>query len=116
MGLFDRLKKKPADWDSAYPAAPQFYEKPDGTPFGAITLTEGVETILPKLSRNTYAVEGTPVSEWKLVLVSTSKDAVIGEADYFSALKNMEKYVLDAKEDRLLIKGLSLAELEHLGD
>lgn len=38
MGLFDKLKgkKETADWSNAYIATPNFYGKPDGTPFGAI--------------------------------------------------------------------------------
>ena len=47
MGLFDRFKgKKTVDWSAAYTAEPKFYGRPDGTPFGAIALTEGTETIL----------------------------------------------------------------------
>lgn len=45
MGLFDRFKgKKTVDWSAAYTAEPKFYGRPDGTPFGAIALTEGTET------------------------------------------------------------------------
>lgn len=113
MGLFDKLKEI-VDWSNAYVATPHFYRKPDGTPFGAIALTEGVETILPKLPQNGYRVDGKVVSEWKLVLVSTTKDAVIGDEDYFTVLKNAEKYSLDSKKDSILVKGLSLSELESL--
>ena len=42
------------------------------------------------------------------------KDTIIGDADYFMALKNIEKYALDSKEDNILVKGLSLSELESL--
>ena len=42
------------------------------------------------------------------------KDTIIGDADYFMALKNIEKYALDSKEDSILVKGLSLSELESL--
>lgn len=54
MGLFSKFKKeKPSiDWSNAYTATPKFYGKPDGTPFGAIALTEGTETILPKTPQN----------------------------------------------------------------
>lgn len=70
--------------------------------------------VLPKTTKNEYRVEGKVVSEWKLVLVSTTKDTIIGDADYFMALKNIEKYALDSKEDTILVKGLSLSELESL--
>ena len=116
MGFFDKLKrkKKIGNWEDAYIAAPNFYEKPDGTPFGAIALTEGTETVLPKSPQNRYRVDGKAVSEWKLVFVSTTKDAVIGDADYFTALNDVEKYALDSFKDSVLVKGLSLSELESL--
>lgn len=116
MGIFDNLKgkKETVDWSNAYIATPKFYGKPDGTPFGAIALTEGTETVLPKMPQNEYRVDGKIVSEWKLVLVSTTKDTIVGDADYFTALQNVEKYALDSKKDSVLVKGLSLSELESL--
>lgn len=115
MGIFDKLKgKKTVDWSNAYIATPKFYGKPDGTPFGTIVLTEGTETILPKTPQNEYRVDGKIVSEWKLVLVSTTKDTIVGDAYYFTALQNVEKYALDSKKDSVLVKGLSLSELESL--
>lgn len=77
-------------------------------------MTEETETVLPKTPQNEYRVDGKMVSEWKLVLVSTTEDMIIGDADYFTALKNVEKYVLDSKKDSVLVKGLSLSELESL--
>ena len=107
MGLFDKLKgkKETVDWSNAYTATPKFYGKPDGTLFGAIALTEGTETVLPKTPQNEYRVDGKVVSEWKLV---------IGYVDYFTALNDVEKYALDSKKDSVLVKGLSLSELESL--
>ncbi len=115
MGLFDKLKgKKAVDWTSAYTAAPKFYEKPGVEPFGVITLTEETKTILPKFPQNQYRVDGKAVSEWKLVLVSTTKNTIVGDMEYFTALKKIEKYSLDSKQDTILVKGLSLSELESL--
>ena len=75
MSLFHkaRAEKPPVDWSRAYFAAPKFYGKPDGAPFGAIALTEGTETVLPKAPQKEYAVDGKPVADWKIVLVSTTK-------------------------------------------
>ena len=116
MGLFAQWRAKKADWSGAYVAAPQFYEGKDGTPFGAIALTEGTETVLPKLPQNRYQVDGNMVSQWRLVLVSTTKDDIVGDADYFAALEKIEKYVQDTRQDSILVKGLSLHELESLGE
>ena len=38
----------------------------------------------------------------------------LGAADYFTALNDVEKYALDSKKDSVLVKGLSLSELESL--
>lgn len=69
---------------------------------------------MPKLPQNEYRVDGKAVAEWKLVLVSTTKDAIIGDADYFTALKSIEKYSLDSKKESVLVRGLTLSELESL--
>lgn len=116
MELFDKqeTKQETNNWQDAYTAKPHFYRKPDGEIFGAISLTEGTETILPKNPQTGYQIDGKLVSEWKLVLVSISEDAVVGEVDYVSALKKAETYALDANEKFILIKGLSLAELKGL--
>ncbi len=116
MGLFDKLKGKKdvVGWGDAYNAAPKFYGKPDGSPFGAIALTEGTKTALPKNPQLEYKVDGKPVAEWRLVLVSTSKDTIIGNVDYFDALNKIEQYSLDANKNAILVKELSLTELESL--
>lgn len=116
MGLLDKLKRKKeaVDWSDAYNATPRFYERPGVAPFGAVALTEGAKTVLPKDPRAAYKVRGKPVEEWKLVLVSTSKNAVVGYTDYFAALKKAEAYALDATQDALLVRALSLTELERL--
>lgn len=116
MELFDKLKKKKefADWGNAYKAAPNFYSKPDGTPFGVFALTEKTTTILLKAPQSEYRVDGNSISDWRIMLVSISKDSVIGDIDYFTALKKAEKYVIDENDNSILIKGLSLSELESL--
>ena len=113
MGLFDKFKKKETNgWENAYKANPQFYAKDDGKPFGAFALTEGTETILPK-SPN-YAVDGNAITEYRLMLVSTTKDAVIGDVDYSVALSKLESYKLDENDNSILLRGLSLNEMEGL--
>lgn len=116
MGLFDKLKGKTekVDWSEAFKATPMFCSKPGEESFCAVTLTEEVATILPKAPREMYLVKGKVVPKWRMMLVSISRDCVIGETDYFSALKKAKKYILDSDEDHVLIRGLSLEELESL--
>lgn len=116
MSLFSKFKKeKPtADWSQAHAAEPKFYSGPDGVPFGAIALTEGTETILPTAPQTKYAVDGSPVADWRMVLVSTTKDSILGDCEYFSALKKLKPYILDSKDGSIFIKGLSLSQLESI--
>ena len=117
MGLFDRLKgKKTVDWSAAYTAEPKFYGKPDGTPFGAIALTEGTQTALPTAPQKAYQVDEKPVASWRMVLVSTTRGGVIGDADYFAVLAKAAPYQLDSREDAVLLRGLTAEELEGLAD
>ena len=61
-----------------------------------------------------YAAEGRELSEYKLVLVNTTKDGIIGECDYFDAINKLESIKLDSDNDNILVKGLSLSELAEL--
>ena len=104
MGLFDRFKgKKTVDWSAAYTAEPKFYGRPDGTPFGAIALTEGTETVLPTAPQAAYQVDGQPVAVWRMVIVSTTRGGVLGDADYFAALEKAAPYRLDGRADAVLL-------------
>ncbi len=118
MGLFGRFKKEKVsvNWNNAYTATPHFYSKQDGTVFGAVALTEGTATILPKMPHEKYSVDGKQITEWRLMLVSTTKDDIIGDCDYFTAINKLEKYILDFNEKKILVKDLSLDELEKVAE
>ncbi len=92
MGLFDKFKKKENnDWENAYVGNPNFYNGKDGKPFGAFALTEDTLTSFPKNPRLLYKVDNTEVDEWKLVLVSTTNNGVLGDIDYYEAIKYINK-------------------------
>ena len=118
MGLFNKLKGKKdnIDWSDAYIATPSFYEKSDGCPFGAFPLTEGVKTVLPLNPQLRYKIDEKTVQDWRLVLVSTTKNMIIADVDYFVALNKLNKYSLDNDNDTILLKGLSLEELETFSE
>ena len=97
------------DWSQAYVAAPRFFTRPDGRLFG-------IETILPKLPQNRYHPNGHDVGEWRILLYSKTKGDVIGDTDFFAAMRRLGigGYILDENETHFLIRGLSLTELDAL--
>lgn len=105
-----------ADWSNAYAADPHYYEKPDGGVFGVFAMNEGIETILPKLPHERYRVDGMPVTEWRILLYSRTKGDVIGDTDFYDAMRRLVTggYLLDENEENVLIQGLTLTELDAL--
>lgn len=115
MGLFDKFKKKENnDWENAYVGNPNFYNDKDGKLFGAFALTEGTLTSFPKNPKLLYKVDNIEVDEWKLMLVSTTNNVILGDIDYYDAIKKLMKYVIDENDNNILIKGLSLEELNEV--
>ena len=120
MGLLDKWKSKgvpkaaPADWDNAFKANVNCYGKEGEEPFGALVLTEDTPTILPKEPWKQYALDGRPLTDWKLVLVSITKKGVVGIIDYAAAMEKLTAYLWDQRQDCVLTWGLSLAQLETL--
>lgn len=115
MGLFDKFKKKETnDWESAYVGKPNFYYGKDGKPFGVFVLTEGTLTSFSKNPRLFYKVDNTEVDEWKLMLVSITNNGILGDIDYYDAIKKLMKYVIDENDNNILIKKLSLEELNEV--
>ena len=115
MGLFDKFKKKDNNvWSNAYTGKPNFYKGNDGKPFGAFGLTENTLTSLPKNPKALYKIDNTEVAEWKLMFVSTTNNGVLGDIDYYKAINKLMKYVIDEKDNNILIRGLSLKELNEV--
>ena len=115
MGFLDKFKKVDNNlWGEAYKAQPQIYGKPDGSIMGAIALTEGTLTVIPKNPKLLYKVDGKMIEEWNLALVSTTEDSVIATVDYYSFLIKLTDYVIDEDENSLLIKALSIDEIKEI--
>jgi len=128
MGFFDKLRgkaEKPetangapaasaANWEGAFKATAQFYAKPGAPTLGALTLTETVETILPKDPTGLRAPNGQAAEEWELVLVSTTKQTVIGVLSYAAAMERLKPYIQGERDGLVLTRGLTLAQLEGL--
>lgn len=126
MGLFDKFKVKkepkaaqpPAEpqavWDNAFRANINFYQKEGAAPFGAVVLTEGVETALPVAPWEKHGLDGKPVQDWKLVLVSTTRQGIMGMLDYRTVMEKLAPYLQDRQGGLMLTRGLSLRQLEGL--
>ena len=126
MGLFDRFKGQkgtegpkapeaaPEVWENAFKANINFYGKEGEETFGALVLTEGTETILPTAPWEKYGLDGRPVADWRLVLVSITRQGILGMLDYRTAMEKLGPYIQDRREGLVLTGGLSLGELERL--
>lgn len=69
-----------------------------------------VETILPKSPGTTRAPNSQTADEWKLVLVSTTKQTVIDMLPYAAAMERLKPYIQAERNGQVL----TLAELEGL--
>ncbi len=113
MGLFNK-KKKIDVWEDAYKAKPHFYKQSDGSVFGAMSLTEGVKTMFLKQPQIHFEVEGQRISQWRIALISTTNDSMIGQMDYGTCLKKLQPYILAEDSNFILVRGLTLDELKSL--
>ena len=113
MGLFNK-KKKIDVWEDAYTATPHFYKQSDGSVFGAMSLTEGVKTMFLKQPQIHFEVEGQRISQWRIALIDATNDSMIGDMDYFMALKKLQPYILAEDSNFILVRGLTLDELKSL--
>ena len=126
MGLFDRFKGQkgtegpkapeaaPEVWENAFKANINFYGKEGEETFGALVLTEGTETILPTTPWEKYGLDGKPVADWRLVLVSITDQGIIGMLDYRTAMEKLGPYIQDRRGGLVLPRGLSLQEMKGL--
>ena len=103
-----------ADWEEAYTAKAKMFSMPDGRVFGGFAITEATRTVLPKDPKSTILDDGNTVDDWKVVLVSLTNRDALGDCDYYKTLAKLESFVLDSNETSILIRGLSLKELEKL--
>lgn len=108
------FKRKKQLWDTAYIAKPNFYTDQNGSIFGAFALTENTTTILPNNPQRNYQVDGKSVTDWRLVFVSTTEDAILFELNYFEAFTCLEEYIIDHDSKSTLIKGLSFEEIRSI--
>lgn len=103
-----------ADWEDAYTPTAKMFSMPDGNVFGGFAISEATRTVLPKDPESRFLNDENTVKDWRMVLVSLTNDCALGDCDYYKTLAKLETFVIDSNEDSILIKGLSLKELEKL--
>lgn len=126
MGLFGLGKRQPEKeapsqeetvrrWKNAYRASAQIYQKKGSEALlGNCTLTEDVDTLLPLCPQRQQAVNGRPVPEWILSIVSITENRILGQLEYQEAMKRLLPFSLAKSEDCILIRAMTHQELDGL--
>lgn len=117
MGIF---KKKTSTndelnalWKDAYRANPRVYQK-DDTVIVAFALTETADSLFPLVPEKQWAIEGKTIDKWIISMVSLTKDEVLGQIEYHQAMERLKPYFLAEKDGWVLIRGLTLDEMESM--
>ena len=110
--LFEMDSKPDDTWSEAYEANPHVFELEDGGLLVSFTLTETVDTIMPIAPETQYAIEGETISRWVIVFFSLSKDDNLGILEYHEALELLQPYIQETRGSNILVRGLSLEEME----
>ena len=115
MGADHSDDTEPDDmWSQAYEANPHVFELDNGGLMVSFTFSETVDTILPVAPETLYEIEGETISLWALTFVSLTKEENLGFLEYHKALKQLQPYIVETRGDHILVRGLSLAEMEHI--
>lgn len=115
MGADHSDDTEPDDmWSQAYEANPHVFELDNGGLMVSFTFSETVDTILPVAPETLYEIEGETISLWALAFVSLTKEENLGFLEYHKALKQLQPYIVETRGDHILVRGLSLAEMEHI--
>lgn len=101
-------------WSQAYEANPHVFELENGGLMVSFPLSDTVDTILPVSPETLYEIEGEKVSLWALTFVRLTKEENLGFLEYHKALQRLQPYILETRGDYLLVRGLSLAEMESV--
>lgn len=101
-------------WSEAYEAKPHVFELENGGLMVSFTFSETVDTILPAAPETLYEIEGETISLWALTFVSLTKEENLGFLEYHKALQRLQPYIVKTRGDYILVRGLSLTEMEHI--
>ncbi|MFY4727391.1 hypothetical protein ACOTVF_09410, partial [Campylobacter jejuni] len=112
--FMEDLKLLQRRWEEAYEAIPKLYETPDGLIIN-FTLSEDTDTILFKKPWENFELDDEDKeAKWRLSFFSISEDKPLGYLEYKEALEKLQDFSLIQSEERILIRAMSLEELESL--
>ena len=109
-------KKTESIWENAYQAKPQAYRKEDGEPFIIYTLTEDTPTILPMDPKRMVGIDGKPLEDFRLGLVSITEKKVIDTLPFYSCIHALSGFVQEIREPYVLIRALTHHEMKLIQD
>ncbi len=101
-------------WSNAYEANPQMFQREDGAVMVNFTFTETTDTILPMAPETLYAIEGKEIGLWALSFFSLTKNEMLDVLEYHEALERLQPYIVETRENYVMIRGLSLEEMESV--
>lgn len=104
-------------WKEAYRANPRAYRMENGNLLVGFALTEDTPSIFPLYPEKQWAVEGKTIEKWIITMVSitNSKDSIIGQMEYYEAIKRLSPYVIKTVDDYwILLRGMTHKELDGL--
>ncbi|MEA8951679.1 hypothetical protein QRY40_09715, partial [Campylobacter jejuni] len=112
--FMEDLKLLQRRWEEAYEAIPKLYETPDGLIIN-FTLSEDTDTILFKKPWENFELDDEDKeAKWRLSFFSISEDKPLGYLEYKEALEKLQDFSLIQSKERILIRAMSLEELESL--
>ena len=117
MGFFNFGKNKDTketnhtSWESCHKAQPNMYEK-DGKRYMFFTLKEGVDTVLCLQPAEVYSIDKPEEVEYRLLLLSTTEDTLIGNLPFYKSVRFLKDYVVEDKFPLVLLRGLTLEDMK----
>ncbi len=101
------------EWGTAQVAEPVATQDSSHHTISAFRVVAGVPTILSLDPAEDFELNTDIIQAWQIVFESSAGD-VLGEADYFRTLEILQPYILDQQNGSLLIRGLSVSEIEQI--
>ncbi|MBF0778741.1 hypothetical protein [Streptococcus cuniculi] len=103
--MFKKLFQKPREIE------PNFYE--NGSEFvGVFPLVESDEKVsFPKYPERKYQVDGNPIEEFRLLVMSEIKDLVIADIAFRDGLEKLSSKVQKETADSIIVSALTTDDL-----